>query len=256
MRDKLKNMKFIRAKDEIVAQLKVSIKSYSKPEKKFILISAGRCGSELLRGMINLHPDIYCDKEIYLKRKAYSPKKFVENRSKIYGKKIYGHKAKIAQLDDQYEDKEKVKEVFLSDDYQIIYLRRKNFFRQALSGIISNQRKKKHDTKAYPLKGNKFKIDSKQLLKKIRWIEKCEEREKEILDGLQYLTIYYEDDLLPQENHQQTLNKVFHYLGVDSVDVRARFKKTTPKEISDFIENHAEIIGTLKKTKYAIFLND
>lgn len=254
MRDELK--KFIRAKDEIAAQLQVAIKRYPEPKKKFILISAGRCGSEVLRGMINLHPDIYCDKEIYLKRKAYAPKKFLENRSKIYGKKIYGHKSKIAQLDEQYEDKEKVKEVFLSDDYQIIYLRRKNFFRQALSGIISNQRKKKHDTKAAPLKGYKFKIGPKHLMKKIRWIEKCERREKEILDGLQYLTIYYEDDLLPQENHQHTLDKVFQYLGVDSVNVHAKFKKTLPKKISDFIDNHAEITHKLKNTKYAIYLDD
>lgn len=255
IKTEVSDSRFLQIGGEISAQAKVFLKNYSEPEKKFILFAYGRSGTELLRNLINSHPDIYCDIELFMRRKALFPKRYVENRSKIFGKKIYGFKAKVFQLNAQYEDEKRVKAEFFSDDFQIVYLRRENFFKQALSELVGQQRQKWHDREASPLK-KKFTIDCDKLIQKMKLIEKYEKKEQEILEGVDYLKITYEDDLLHQGNHQQTLDRIFEYLGVELVEVSAKLMKTTPKKISDFIENHEEVTDAVKRTKYVVFLDE
>lgn len=228
---------------------------YTAPEKKFIIFFHGRSGSELLVSLLNSHPEIHCDQEIYLHRKALFPKRYLENRAKMSGKNIYGHKAKIVQLDRQYADKDRVKKEFFTD-YKIIHLHRRNYLRQAISGILSHFRQTWHDTKESPLEGKKFVFNFDKLMNQIQWIEKCKQREKEILEGLDYLYICYEDDLLDNSKHQQTLDKIFDYLDVESVPVGTNLFRTTSDQLSDFIENYDEIAEAVKKTKYAKFLDE
>lgn len=246
----------IKSKDELNAQLHVIGNRPQPPEKKFLLFAYGRSGSELLRSLINSHPDIYCDEEIFLDRKALFPQRYLSNRAKIPQKKIYGYKAKLPQLELQYRDHEKLKATFLTKEFQIIYLRRKNFLRQALSVIIGIQRNKWHDTKAAPLSGKKFHVDCNELLERIRWIEIYENKEKEMLRGLDYLFIHYEEDLLDPQNHQKTLNKIFHFLRVDPVPVDTAYVRTSTKNLSDYIENYEEVVDVINNSKYSIFLND
>lgn len=247
---------FKKSGDELAAQLKVLKDRPPFPEKRFLLFAYGRSGSELLRSLINSHPEIYCDEEIFLDRRAVMPKRYLDNLSRIPQKKIYGYKAKLPQLELQYKNDEKLKEIFLSSDFKIIYLRRKNYLRQAISIIIGNQRNKWHDSKASPLSGKKFQINCSELLELMHWIEIYEHKEKKILEGTEYLSLTYEGDLLNQQNHQETLNKVFQYVGVKPVPVETNFFKTTSSNLSDFIENHEEVMDVISKTKYADLLGD
>lgn len=184
------------------------------------------------------------------------PKHYIDNLSRIPQKKIYGYKAKLPQLELQYKDDEKLKQVFLSDEIKIVYLRRRNYFRQAISVIIGRRRNKWHDRKESPLAGKKFQIDCNELLERMRWIEFYEEKERKILEDADYLFVSYEDDLLSPQNHQETSNKVFQYLGVNTVPVETNFFKTTSSKLSDFIENHEEVIDVFRQTKYADLLDD
>lgn len=243
-----------KSKDELNAQLKVLKNQLREPESMFILLAYGRSGSELLRNLINSHPDIYCDGEIFLKRRAVFPKRYLLNRAKVAEKKIYGYKAKLPQLQLQYKDDERLKAVFLTSDYKIIYLRRKNYLRQALSIMIGKQRNIWHDTSKHPLAGNKFQINCKNLLKMTEKIERYENREREMLQGLDYLYLNYEQDLLDSKNHQKALDKVYRYLGVKTVPVQTNYVRTTTDDISEFIENHREVIDTVKASKYADYL--
>jgi hypothetical protein len=80
-------------------------------------------------------------------------------------------------------------------------------------------------------------------------------REQQALAGTSYLPLLYEEHLLKPTHHQQTLNRVFDYLGVESIPVKTRFQKTTAPQISDFIENYDEIESLVAQTDYARFLS-
>jgi len=245
-------LKFI---DEVVVQLRVWRNRPVEPQQMFIIFCHGRSGSELLRTLLNSHPDIYCDAEIYLHRKALLPWRYLVNRSKIYGKAYYGHKAKLGQLENQCPDNNKIREVYLSR-VKIIYLRRRNFLRQAISAQIGLQRKIWHDTQINPLAGQKFIINTTNLINGIKNIEKYRKKEKEILTGLDYLSVFYEEDLLHQENHQKTMNRIFDYLGVNTVSVMTPYVKTIPENLENIIGNYLEVIEAVKNSEYAHFLND
>lgn len=251
----IKGYSFNSIKDEVTHQIRSFSFRNSTPEKKFLMFAFGRSGSELLRSLINSHPDIYCDGEIFLKKNTVFPRRYLDNRTKVYGKKIYGYKAKVYQLDSQYKREDTVEAKFFTDDFKIIYLRRKNFFRQALSVLLGHQRKIWHDFEADPLNNSRFAIDCDELLSRIETIERFEKREMELLEGEDYLYINYEKDLYSGENHQKTADRVFEYLGVESVPVTTKFHKTTPEDPSDFIENYEEVYTTIKNSEYARFLD-
>ena len=245
---------FKKVKDEIIVQLLILKHLPQNPEKKFILFARGRSGSGLLRRLINSHPDIYCDDEIFLQRKAVFPRHYLNNKSRIAKSKIFGYKAKLTQLENQYSNRKKILEHFFSDDFKIIYLRRKNIFRQAVSGMIGGQRQIWHDTETNPLAGNFFYIDVEDLLNSMNILEEILQREQEILDGKKYHFVCYEDDLLNQEDHQSTMDKVFEYLDVETVPVNTKIVRTTTDDLSDFIENDKEVLEAVKNSKYSKFL--
>ena len=80
--------------------------------------------------------------------------------------------------------------------------------------------------------------------------------EKQILDDLKipYITIVYEEDLLPGDKQQKTMDRIFDYLDLPSVSVRTNLVRTTSDNMSDFIENYEEVVNIISQTKYAEFL--
>lgn len=80
--------------------------------------------------------------------------------------------------------------------------------------------------------------------------------EKQILDDLKipYITIVYEEDLLPGDKQQKTMDIIFDYLDLPSVSVRTNLVRTTSDNMSDFIENYEEVVNIISQTKYAEFL--
>jgi len=241
--------------DEVVAQLRVWRNLPAEPTNKFIILFYGRSGSGLLRMLINCHPEIYCDAEIYLHRKALFPKRYLQNRSKIYGKKFYGHKAKLFQLEHQYRDADKIRENYLTG-VKIIFLKRDNYIRQTISALIGLQRGKWHDKKENVLSGQKFKINPVMRINSVKRVETYHKRKKKLLKGLDYLTITYEEDLLSEEYHQPTADKVFKHLGIRSVPVRTPYYKTTPENLEKVLDNYEEVIEAVRNSAYAHFLND
>lgn len=241
--------------DEVVAQLRVWRNLPAEPINKFIILFYGRSGSGLLRTLLNCHPEIYCDVEIYLHRKALFPIRYLQNRAKIYGKRYYGHKAKLFQLEEQYSDVDKIRDTYLTGA-KIIFLKRDSFVRQAISAFIGVQRGKWHDKRENSLEGQKFNINPVILLEKVRRIDTYYKRKEKLLKGTDHLFINYERDLLNEENHQGTMDKVFEYLGAYSVPVHTNYVKTTPDNLEKVLDNYDEVIEAVRSSEYAHFLED
>ncbi len=105
-------------------------------------------------------------------------------------------------------------------------------------------------------KDSKVHINCDELFQEMKNGEMYLSMEKKTLDQLEitYITIVYEDDLLPENKQQQTMDIIFDYLSLPSVLVKTNLVRTTSDNMSDFIENYDELVKIISRTKYAKFL--
>lgn len=240
---------------EIGAYINLFTHKSNMPVTKFVIFAQGRTGSTLLVDLINSHPGIHCDDEI-LKRKVLFPGLFIRARSALSEKDVYGFKVKIYQLWDQ---KVRDSKQFISDLYEhgwkIIYLTRRNIFRQTISGFVVEQSKVWHHNSIYgPLKLKEIYIDCDELLKRMKEREMFLAHEKEVLEGVPHITINYENDLLRAQYRQDTLDKIFNYLDVPFVQVKTKLVRITSDNLSAFVQNYEEVERVIGNTEYAQFL--
>lgn len=240
---------------EIVTYLRPWLKNSTIPGTKFVIFAQARTGSTLLGDLLRSHPEIYCDGELFPDGTLLFPYRYIIGRAAKRKQQIYGYQLKI----DQFELIQRIDApTFLSklhqEGWKILYLQRTNILRQAISELVARSRNKWEDRSKNPLKNQKIKIDNQQLLRLLEWRENMLQQERQALAGVSYLPLTYENDLLNSDKHQQTLNKVFNYLGVASAPVQTRFQRTTSDQISDFIENYHEIADLIAQTDYDRFL--
>ncbi|MEZ4689337.1 MAG: hypothetical protein R3A12_03810 [Ignavibacteria bacterium] len=210
------------------------------PKSKFLIYTRGRTGSTVLTDLLNCHPDVFCDVEIfnflYSGSKIKFPEMYIKSCSKRaakHGKSVYGFKVKIAQLryEHEYDNYEEILRKLFNDGYKFIYLKRDNYFRHKLSNIISAQ------TRIFHLKNGdenspvKVKVDCDQLMEGIQYSEVVNKTESENLKDIDHITITYEDDLIENSKHQETADKIFGYLGLEPVKVRTDLKRIVPEDL-------------------------
>lgn len=227
----------------------------SRPVKKFVIFAQDRTGSTLLVDLLN-SPQICCDGEILKERRRFFLRSFLAAKSvRLRRIEIYGFSVKIKQL----KDTQKVNDIrsFLIDlhekGWKIIYLKRENFLRQAVSRLVADHRGYRRYL-SDPPEQLVIRIDCQELLRRIKKIEFLRREEEKALSGLPYLELVYEDHLLKPECHQPTLDRIFEYFGIASVPVKTDLVKITPEKFVDFIENYDEFMKIVKDAGYARFL--
>lgn len=224
---------------------------------KFFIFAQGRTGSTLLVQLLNSNPDIYCEGEI-LRRKVLSPYHFVKAYSHRSQRPFFGFKVKIYQLttDQRIEHPKAFLERMLRDGWKLIYLQRTDIVRHAMSNVVAAHRRSfHHRTSQGALKLEKFRVDAPNLIHRIKLRERWLRDEAEVLNGFSYLPVHYETDLLHTDRHQETLNRVFDYLGVARATVKAQLVRTSKDKLADVIENYDEVLRAISATKYGAYLD-
>ena len=231
------------------------------PTTKFVIVGQGRTGSQLMVSLLNNHPDIYCDSEIFHPDyfgKVIFPKAYINSRALLatdQNKKVYGFKVKHYQLrDDQGISPQYLFNYLNENGWKFIYLDRTNLLRHSLSNFKANESGEYHINKRKGYK--KLRIDPNELISYMIGKEQFKKEELSSLAGIKYLNINYEKDLASFESQQKIMDKVFNYLGLDSVKVISNYKKTSLSKLEDMIENYDEIKNVLLRTKYSNFLDD
>ena len=231
------------------------------PEKKFFIFAEGRGGSSLLVDLLNSHPDIYCDGEIFnaeSNAKIRFPRLYLESRkrvTRIVKKPVYGFKVKYTQLVlHQGFKKDFIKNLY-SSGWKIIYLVRNNYLKATISTILAENRG------VYHQKGNKVNnlekvnINVEELYAKTKGRERAAKLERDWLIGTDYHFVNYEHDLLNPNMHQETLNRIFRFLEIPSGRICTNFNKISTGDLSCDIKNFDEVKEYLNSSEYAHFLN-
>jgi len=235
----------------------------SAPQKKFLIYTRGRTGSTVLTDLLNCHPDVFCDYEIFnlsnTKTKVRYPRLYIDScakRAVLKGKQVYGFKVKIEQFRDEHNYPDDI-DLFnrLNDDgWKFIYLKRENSLNHKISGIISNKTNVFHVKRDKDFSHGRINIDCQLLLDILNWGDELDRMEEDKIDGIPHLKLVYENDLLDNSKHQSTADKAFSFLGVDSHQVNTRLKKIIPANLRDIILNYDEMVEFLKGTKFACYL--
>ena len=246
-------------REEIVSYFRaLSTRNTKLPRHNFVIFTQGRTGSNLLRTLLNSHPNISCIMEPFVRWhiKVVFPKLHIRGKLANCSKTVCG-----LLLHDMHLNFQKIKyadilSYFHNQGWKIIHLKRSNFFNQIVSARFAFLNRQWHYQ-------SKTDFDSTRLrsiyINPAEMLEFLEEREarylkqNEIMAQFPHLDIVFEDDLSPAEQHQPTVDKICNYLDIPSAPVKTKFIKT-PREIKDLLQNYEEITAFLKNTKYAYLL--
>jgi LPS sulfotransferase NodH len=262
VRSMLRRIGLLRAMRRRAAELRTYLRVVAAgshmPATKFVIFAQGRTGSDLLASLLNAHPEVFCDGEI-LARKVLFPMALVNGRCAGTAEDVYGYKLKIYHITEgqQMYDPRRFVTRLHANGWRILYLRRRNILRQAISGFVAEERGAyQHRLTDGPLELAKISVDCDELLRRMDQRAQYFVQERKALEGLPHMIVVYEDHLLKAENHQETMDRVFDYLGVPFVTVRTDLVKITPERLSDFLDNYDEIARVVGNSEYARFLGD
>lgn len=262
LRHKLENQVLLRC-DEFKAYSNALYSPSHDGRRKLILFANYRSGSTLLGTLLNCHPAIFCDGEIFLKF-SYLTSKLLSPRLYINGcvdysqcNTIYGFDLKVSQFERVNCEKlyGSLRDNFLAlcqSNWAIVYLRRHNLFRLAISSLVARLRKQWHI--ADPTIFQPVAIEPADVMRQLCLFEKQFESESTALKDVPHLKLSYHLDLLSADNHQHTSDKVFAYLGLESFPVQTTLLRTSADRLADSIVNYDEIIDVVGRTKFAHFL--
>jgi len=229
----------------------------SLPSPRFVLFGRGRSGTSLLISLLDALPALRCEGEIlhdYVPfPHAHVLGRCARIRSRGYGCKLLSYQVRDVQtaLD---APRTFLRILHHDDGFQVLYLRRTNLLRHALSNIRARRdtfhRTGEEDAPSRPA----LHVDPEHVVEWMRSSEALAAYEHELLDGVPHLSLTYEDNLRDPEAHQSTVDTVCDYLGIQSAPVETSLQKLAPRSLRAGVHNYDELARHLQNTPYEQYL--
>lgn len=221
-------------------------------EPRFVIVTTGRTGSELLVSLLDSHPRIVCDSEILSIPRAY-PRRLVLRRSArarargcAYGFKLVAEHARLQGP----HDRSAFLRGFAERGFRIILVERRDLLQQVVSsvrGIETGHHHRQQDKGEF----SPMRVDPVAVLCSLAWFEDAVNFVRSALAGLPRLELSYENDLLEPEQQQRTADRVCNYLGLTPAPVKTDLVKLAPRAVADQLENFGEVVSLLSQTRFA-----
>ncbi len=221
------------------------------PKNKFIIFGERRSGTTLLKQLLDSHPQIVCDGELLnindgyitnnllMKIVWHFPIQYFTYRAALSNRPCYG----FTMLFDQHNKMLSLLNILSSKGWKIIHIYREDTVQQALSYLVAYKTNHWHlwpGKKSEPSK--KVNISINELTERINIFTENKAIEKQWLAHFNHFEVNYEKNLYDKNLWQQTADKIFAFLGIDSAPVNATLKKTYPLPYYEIIENYDELV--------------
>jgi len=229
------------------------------PKCRFLIFAQGRTGSTLLVDLLNSHPEVFSLGEILSRtviNNVKNPTRFANGLMTLNKKTTRGFKVKVYQISrEQNKIPSTVLKSFYDDGWKIIYLHRDNFFLHAISDLRSEKTKTWHHIKGpNEHKPKKVHIEYDELWDAITHREKCQKDEIEALDGIEYFSMSYEEDLVNSEKQSKSMKKLLKFLNLREMPLDTKLQKIVKGKLNDNIENFDQLEKKLNTTRFSHFL--
>jgi len=218
--------------------------------RKFIILSRGRTGSNMLATALNSHPEIYCRGECfreYKKRETNAKKelnktfeKELPEKIKARGSKLFYYHTKNTPLAKKPEKDNLVWKYIKENDVAVIHLKRRDKIKMYVSAQIASRTR-------YVAKCEQELIDKSKKPIKINvdvlkdWIEKTKKMEEwgdEWIKNNPSIEVYYKDLVNKWEEKSGMIQE---FLWVDYKDISPSTLKQNREPLSFLIKNYDEI---------------
>jgi hypothetical protein len=236
------------------------------------MFHTGRCGSTVLGGLLNQHPDITWASELFLSMRKRFGDRSVRDvlRESMYasGSAVYGFETKYLrgqQLRPEWIGMPLQEYVALLQEMgfsEFILLRRRNHLRKVVSAAIARERGAWH---ARSLPGAPLRVHldiekvtiGNQDFPLIPLFQEIDERYamlRDLVRSDRVLELNYEDHVMNDPRVAYEL--ICDFTGVKSARPEVRLAKTNPFPLRDCLSNHDEVCSALKGTEYAWMLSE
>jgi LPS sulfotransferase NodH len=228
------------------------------PDPRFVLFGRGRSGTTALVSMLDDVPGLRCDGEV-LHNAVPFPHRHVLGRcawadTEGYGCKILSYQIQSVQSP-RAPRTDFLRILHEEHGFQLLYLRRTNLLRHALSNIRArkegfHQKKSDPNSERPPIH-----VDPDTVVQWMRESEALSDYERELLEGLPYLSLTYEDHIRNPNAHQATVDTICEFLGIPSAPVESSYRKVAPPSLEEGVANYDDLVRRLKGTKYTDYLD-
>lgn len=227
------------------------------PEVRFVVFGQSRSGSTLLTDLLNSHPRVRCDPEIYHDPVLF-PRLFRRACERRAGAPVYGFKMHVHQL--AYKLRVQDEAGFVRDlheaGYRFLFLRRANSLRQVLSDQRRRAGGRTHYREGERPERRALRVDVAEVMAHLELRERFWRRAEELLAPYPYHTVLYERDLADGRRHQATMDAVFGFLGLEPVPVTTQMVRIHTRPIAELVENYEELRAAVSATPYAAMLEE
>lgn len=225
---------------------------------RFVIVTAGRSGSELLVHLLDRHPDIRCDSEV-LRDPAAFPNAVINGRAvmaKRAGKKAYGFKLQPRQAFElQWLHPVTWLPELHADGWILVHLRRRNMLHQVISAIRAS-RSEFHPTKDRATEFAPITVDPADVLTGLSLLEESVSATERSLRDVPSIELWYEDDLATDDAQHRTVGLLCDRLGLPAHWEPAALAKVQPAATRDMVTNYDEIAAAVAATRFASYLSD
>lgn len=262
LKKRIKHIKLVRQNLAKVAIVREQINNFSferQKAKSFAVVCRGRSGSTCFLDLLASQPKILTDPHTFFDYDNlpldFSRPKFVNSQKNIFGFKFR------AQPNDQSTDLENIK--IAQDKYnslveqgvQIFYLKRGNILKRAISGVVANNKQRKHNyQQGDTISQEKLELSLEEILQRLELCDRQTKFDTAVMAEVPHILIDYERDLKAQSCHQATLDRCCESLQLEEVEAQTKFVKISPNKFADYIANWSEIFEAISNSPYKSYL--
>lgn len=128
-----------------------------------------------------------------------------------------------------------------ANGWRIIYLRRTNRVRHALSNILAEARSDYHKFDDNP-ETARVRVSRERLETLVRERIAFERQERAALAGIPFHEVVYERDLEDAAGHQHTVDAILEFLGLPPRPASTAMRKVAARPLRDLVANHDEFM--------------
>lgn len=228
--------------------------------KSFVIFGMGRTGSSLLASLLDSHPQIRCEGEVFnlgrwrrpLRPLAriwrYCPMPYLIYRQAhtrlIEHKNVYGFKLHTKFVGDQLANIPGFLHSIDRKGWKVIHLQRSSLFDQLLSSLVALETKRYFGDNRESEPSVQVHIPEEKFSTLMERFFEITRRNQQILADIPHLKITYEADLAHDIRWLETVNRICEYLDISSTSsVTCRTKKPWSRPYSEIVVNYTELLS-------------
>ncbi len=221
---------------------------------KFVIYGQSRSGSTLLVELLNTHPYVHCDGELFndkatqlsndslLKVFKVFPFPYLGYRRQRATGYTYGFKLLFYHL----PRARYVMRALALAGWRFIHIYRRNIVHQALSSLIAQETQCWHRRDGEVARDIRVCISVPQLRRELDTRTRWRMRENDLIRPIEHIEVCYEDDLEREADWLKTADRLARFLNLTPfVPGHIGLKRIVDRRYEDLIENFAELDGYL-----------